>query len=261
MSTLNDAKHIKKKYCIHCGKEISFTANFCEHCGNKAIKDSGITKEEFIKHLNVLHEEGIINYASMGGDLNFYLDDQNNVSPVSFLIQKNRIELAKKLTSYGASLDYGLPLLELTTLDDYTLEDVKYFVENGANVNEIGVKDFFPLWNVAFDNRLDIAKYLYSRGANIHLKTQHGRNVIFNAVMNKYKFDPHFLKWLIEVGVDPYLEDVNGNTFMTNFENPLRQGTEANFVLRFCGGFELVNRRISKEEFILRLSNLINKKL
>ena len=79
--------------------------------------------------------------------------------------------------------------------------------------------------------------------------------------MNKNKFDPHFLKWLIEVGVDPYLEDVKGNTFMTNFENPLCQGTEANFVLRFCGGFELVNRRISKEEFLLRLSNLINKKL
>ena len=133
-----------------------------------AMKEPKISKEKFIEYLNNLSEKEILNYASKGGDLNFTLDGQNNVSPISFLIQKNRIELAKKLTSYGASLDYGLPLLELTTLDDYTLEDVKYFVENGANVNEIGVKDFFPLWNVAFDNRLDIAKYLYSRGGNLH---------------------------------------------------------------------------------------------
>lgn len=235
--------------------EDTETQYFNEHVGKKSTIKSEISKEKFIKYLISMNEEKILEYANKGGNINFLIDGEDNVSPVSFLIQKNRIDLAKKLIKKGANLSIGLPLLELTVLEDYTLEDVKFLVEKGAIINEKGVKDFFPLWNIAYDNRLEIAQFLFSKGVDINQVTKHGRNVIFNAVQNSEKFNPKFLKWLIEIGIDPYLKDNKGDNFMSIFEKGLYKTSKTDFILRSCGAFEFVNHMISKDEFLSRLSD------
>lgn len=110
-----------------------------------------------------------------------------------------------------ATDDYFLPLMELTLNDNYDLDVMEFFVENGANVNEHNDQDFTPIMNVSYVCRYDIAKYLLSMGADVNSQTIYKTTPIFNCLGSSY-FNLEFLKLLIEYGADPTQVDVDGET-------------------------------------------------
>lgn len=191
-------------------------------------------REELIRLLDEhpYSREKIIKYIENGDDLNFsfetkgrYISQNGVFSPVSKALQFGDFALAKIMVTHGAKLNIPntYPLLELCLRDGYSTEQFAFFVEHGANVNERNNRGFSPFFNVAWDNNEYVAQYLYQAGADIHVKNWAGYNAILNCISGK--FNPRFLAWLIEIGVDPFVKDKDGEDilFVAN-KNHIKQG-------------------------------------
>ena len=90
-----------------------------------------------------------------------------------------------------------------------TVEDVKYFIERGATVNE---KDFDgkPLihYAVMYNPDADVLKYLIERGVDVNAKDKYGTTPLHFAASSYIEI----LKYLVEKGADVNAKDNYGKT-------------------------------------------------
>ena len=84
--------------------------------------------------------------------------------------------------------------------DTGNLEEVKWLLDHGANVNGTDrPDDDTPLIYAAGRGYAEIARYLVSRGANVNAGREHGRSALAQAICNHF---PELAKWLVEQGAD-----------------------------------------------------------
>lgn len=83
------------------------------------------------------------------------------------------------------------------------VECVKFFVENGIDINSISSFGVAPIHIAGQQGDLKIIKYLIEMGANIFIRDKSNSTVLHNAADNG---DLECVKWLLEAGFD-----TNGN--------------------------------------------------
>jgi hypothetical protein len=88
-------------------------------------------------------------------------------------------------------------------------EMVKYFVENGADVNTIGNNGETPLYLAVFFNKLDLVTYLVEHGADVNTTDDFGKPPLHVAASNN-KLD--IVKYLVEHGADVNTKNNNKKT-------------------------------------------------
>ena len=112
-----------------------------------------------------------------------------------------------------------------------TVEDIKYFIEHGASVNE---KSFVGLsllhYAALFNHDIDVLKYLVEQGANVNAKTKYDQTLL-HIVASSPDSNIEVLKYLIEQGVDVNAKDNRGRTPLDCVTNK-----EMETILREAGG-------------------------
>ena len=103
-----------------------------------------------------------------------------------------------------------------------TVKDIKYFLEQGATVNEKGV-DGESLILIAVDRNPDIEvlKYLIEQGVDVNVKTDYGVTPLHHVVWiheDTSKFHIEKLKYLIEQGADVNAKTDHGQTPLHHHE-------------------------------------------
>ena len=81
--------------------------------------------------------------------------------------------------------------------------------KGGMDVNLLSRNDWAPLHFAVGASRLDLTKFLVSKGANLHAETGHGGNVLSLAACTK---NEELARWLIDQGVSPNSQDKQGLT-------------------------------------------------
>lgn len=91
-------------------------------------------------------------------------------SPIYFAIYKGRLSIVKRFLDLGVDPNYAWPstdggTLLITAVQDGQLEVVKLLVRRGADVNFCGNAELSPLFRAIIYDRLNIFKFLLSKGA------------------------------------------------------------------------------------------------
>lgn len=114
-------------------------------------------------------------------------------------------EIADLLLKHGAQLDGSGTIILVAEAGE--LDMVKFLLEHGANINEMGLKDYgddrvmqemgSTLHKAVTDSHTDVVKFLLDRGADIELQDVSGWTLLMQA---KEKGDESFIELLKEHG-------------------------------------------------------------
>ena len=123
--------------------------------------------------------------------------NESHASPLLFSIYSDRAEVRDFLLSCGVTMD----LYEASCAGE--LDGVKHFVDpNPALANSFS-PDGFPVFALAcFFGHLEIARYLATKGADIHAPASNGTG--YNALTAAVAAGrTETVQWLLEQGLDP----------------------------------------------------------
>ena len=117
-----------------------------------------------------------------------------------------------------------------------TVQDIEYFLNNGANVNAKHTSSNTLLHLAALSNpNLEVLKYLVSKGANVNAKNKWGATPLHYAAM---KADVEVLKYLVSKGANVNAKDNDGgtplhvNTSVDVLKYLIAQGADVNAKMR-----------------------------
>jgi ankyrin repeat protein len=124
-------------------------------------------------------------------------------------VQGSNVEISEYLVSEGADVNFldpwegGTPLSYAAAANNLRL--VQFFVSAGADPN-IQTNDIIPLFSATLTHNLQIVQALVAAGADIHIQSAKQRNVLVCCETVE------LLRFFLERGVDPSLEDRGGDT-------------------------------------------------
>ena len=123
--------------------------------------------------------------------------NESHASPLLFSLYTNRPEIRDFLLSSGATMD----LYEAACAGD--LPRVKHFVDSNPAAANSFSRDGFPVFALAcFFGHLEIARYLASKGADIHAVASNGSG--YNGLTAAVAAGrTETVAWLLEQGLDP----------------------------------------------------------
>jgi len=178
-------------------------------------KETNINDKLFVKLFNICLEKDfdkLENILSNNPSL-VYLKNSLGESFLHIFAQNGDLECIKYFYNKGAIIDEKNCLCNATPLSDSLLsknkEIVKFFLDNGASVNntyDIGNSILHEA--VKIDN-LEIVKILIDYGADIYRKNDLKENLLHISIENN---NNTITKFLIDKGVDFLEKDVFGNT-------------------------------------------------
>lgn len=103
-----------------------------------------------------------------------------NSEPLRIALSQNKLEAAKVMLEHGADVNgrdgAGRTALELASGDD--ISAVKLLIEKNAKVNLADNEGKTPLFEAAYAGRVDIAKLLISKGANVNARTKADMSIL-----------------------------------------------------------------------------------
>ncbi|WP_264735341.1 ankyrin repeat domain-containing protein [Wolbachia endosymbiont (group A) of Rhinocyllus conicus] len=111
--------------------------------------------------------------------------DKHNRTPLGLADQEGYTNIAQMIEQRQSDLDKEL----LTTVRDGNLNEVEDLVSQNANVNTTDIYSWTPLHWAAFKDRLEIARFLIKKGADINAadKGPYGKKPIHVAAENNSK--------------------------------------------------------------------------
>ena len=145
-----------------------------------------------------------------GVDIN--VENSRGTSPLDIAIINNYQDIIKYLLGQENLIYKHSYLINASAIGNLSL--VKYFIENGADVNAKSNKrpNETPLHVAAFNGHLEVIKYLIEHGADVNIKDYYGKTPLFWAV---YEGQLNVVKYFIEeLGLDITIKDARGITPM-----------------------------------------------
>ncbi|XP_028131929.1 uncharacterized protein LOC114327487 [Diabrotica virgifera virgifera] len=111
--------------------------------------------------------------------------DKNGKTPLALAIQEDYTNIVQMIEQIQSDLDEEL----LTAVQDGNLNKVEGLVSQNANVNTTDIYSWTPLHWAAFKDRLEIARFLIEKGADINAadKGPYGKRPIHVAAENNNK--------------------------------------------------------------------------
>lgn len=128
-------------------------------------------------------------------------------TPLFFAVARGRNPtVVRLLIQRGAkpALAPGGGLFAAGWWDD--VDNLDLLIRAGARIDVVvGVTPFFACWCW---KRFEAAKFLATKGANVNFQDRKGRTALRYGV--EKEFDPALLRWLVQHGASPDIEDANG---------------------------------------------------
>ncbi|XP_064211143.1 putative ankyrin repeat protein RF_0381 [Tribolium castaneum] len=123
--------------------------------------------------------------------------DSNQQTPLLAAVRSKSLEAVRLLLHYGANLTIPTAFLEAINLN--CSEIVKYFIENGADVNKQYRDGFTPLTKAIDNGNVKIVKVLLNSGADVNLANDEGETPLRIATNKRSIFIVYLL---VEKGAD-----------------------------------------------------------
>lgn len=147
-----------------------------------------------------------------GADVAEY--NKDGLFPLWRATADNNYEITALLIKNAADVNQAIKVepgnstpIEMPCQEGY-LDIVKLLVENGADVNFKGYRDFTPIRVAARNGHLEIVQYLAHHGAEIDIKAMDGATPLEHAA-SKGHFE--IVKFLIENGANVNNKDIDGD--------------------------------------------------
>lgn len=157
-------------------------------------------------------------FLENGADIN-YVNKKNELTIFHYAARSENIEILKEFLKRGANPNatYNSEYKQVIWLNHgNSFEKVKIFLEYGANISETNGNGENILHLLAeYHNRIELAEFLISKGADFNKKNINGRTPLFNALRSdNYKLIELFLSKGAEVniadndGITPLLDAI-----------------------------------------------------
>ena len=126
------------------------------------------------------------------------------ITDIHLAAEKGKVEDVRYFVSQGADVnaknDRGWMPLHSAALSNSNVEVVKYLVSQGADVNARGNADITPLQRAATGNpNVEVLKYLISQGASVNTKNTGGGTPLHDAAINN---SVEVVKYLVSQGAN-----------------------------------------------------------
>ncbi|MGL9761743.1 MAG: ankyrin repeat domain-containing protein [Wolbachia sp.] len=133
--------------------------------------------------------------------------DKRNRTPLGLADQEGYTNIVEMIEQVQSDLDEGL----LTAVQDGNLNEAEGLVSRNANVNITDIYSWTPLHWAAFEDRLEIARFLIKKGADINAadKGPYGKKPVHVAIENNSK---DIIGFLLSKGVSINDTDKQGYT-------------------------------------------------
>jgi ankyrin repeat protein len=143
-------------------------------------------------------------------DLNFEINlpvGRDACTPLFFAVARARnLALVKQLLERGAkpSAAPGDGLFAAGWWEDIKI--LELLINAGARIDiVVGVTPFLGCWCW---KRFEAAKFMATKGANVNYQDKKGKSALHHGV--EKEFDPQLLRWLVQHGADPDINDNEG---------------------------------------------------
>ncbi|EAY17329.1 ankyrin repeat protein, putative [Trichomonas vaginalis G3] len=153
-------------------------------------------------------DEECMKYAIISHNIDFFtflMNEYNLEVNIDFCVLYNNLE--SFLVYFDQTNDVNKCFVYSTNFDILSL--CKYFLSNGANVNEKNEYGKTALHMAVINNYKDIAELLLSNGANINEKDEDGKTALHFAAINNSK---EMVELLVSKGANINEKDENGKT-------------------------------------------------
>ena len=133
------------------------------------------------------------------------VDDCSTVNALWFAVARGRNPtLVKLFIKLGANVN---GLYAAGWWEDMEILDLLIRAGATVDVSDGGETPFLACWKW---KKFEAAKFLALRGANVNFQDKKGRTALQHGV--EKEFDPALLKWLVQHGASPDIEDRDGMT-------------------------------------------------
>ncbi|WP_338405958.1 ankyrin repeat domain-containing protein [Wolbachia endosymbiont (group A) of Longitarsus flavicornis] len=138
---------------------------------------------------------------------NINAKDKDGKTPLDLAVQEGYTNIVEMIEQVQSDLDEGL----LTAVQDGNLNEAEGLVSRNANVNTTDIYSWTPLHWAAFEDRLEIARFLIKKGADINAadKGPYGKKPVHVAIENNSK---DIIGFLLSKGVSINDTDKQGYT-------------------------------------------------
>nr|WP_253309278.1 ankyrin repeat domain-containing protein [Rickettsia endosymbiont of Ceutorhynchus assimilis] len=138
---------------------------------------------------------------------NINAKDKDGKTPLDLAMQEGYTNIVEMIEQVQSDLDEGL----LTAVQDGNLNEAEDLVSRNANVNTTDIYSWTPLHWAAFEDRLEIARFLIKKGADINAadKGPYGKKPVHVAIENNSK---DIIGFLLSKGVSINDTDKQGYT-------------------------------------------------
>jgi len=137
--------------------------------------------------------------------------------PIHFAVESKDLKIVELLVSSGVDInsldDYGNTPLYYALKGKASGEIVRYFLDQGANLNLKNMDKETPLFYAVGSGNLDIVKEFVSRGADLNVINSDGENLLFLATSDK---NLDVVSYLIDNGVGVNCINKRGETPLLN---------------------------------------------
>lgn len=203
--TIEEFKELSKKGVstivdmtnIGMGRNIKYLKEVSEKSNIKILSSTGFYKEPFFPEIVYKLEEKDLAHIFIN-DINNGIDNTNIKASIIGEIGSslNKIKDLEKKTFKAACLAHletGIPIVTHTTLGTMGKEQIKIFLENGVNLENV------VLSHIDLSGDLEYMKFLLDKGVNIAFDT---------IGKNNYKLDKDRIKWLKELCLSGYSKQI-----------------------------------------------------
>ncbi len=179
----------------------------------KIIADKERDRKDLLLAVNKNDMERLDFLMEMEVDVN--VKDEEGNSPLWIALQNDNPDIINVLLDNGAdmSIDDDKPLIYTASVKDFDELAIR-FVEMGANLDYVIKEGQYEglstmVYAMHSFGNAELAKAMIEKGANVHVYSGIGSNLLHYAALNDYI---NIARMLLEEGVDPNKKNDDGNT-------------------------------------------------
>lgn len=152
---------------------------------------------------------------------------------------KNSQRKSKKISgnfhpNADVSLTFSGNRLLLKSAAENDLEGVKQALKQGALINYCDEFDWTPLMCAAFENRVEMVKFLLDAGADVSLRNKVGETALDMAMKRRYHQAAYLLADAVDKDQKPNLSNLSGGESATSSRILKGRGTKKNLHCAEC---------------------------
>ncbi|WP_061217713.1 ankyrin repeat domain-containing protein [Leptospira weilii] len=156
-------------------------------------------------------------YSFLQNGLNPNLNRFHGMTPLSFAVEYDRLEVVRVLIEYFADPNLsdektGLTPLIHSILKDFSSAMISTLIEGGAELDQRDRNGMSSLHHCVSEGKLESLSFLLEKGADPNIRDLDGVTCINLAKSSHGMYE--FVELLLKYGADPTIKDKHGKTYL-----------------------------------------------